>query len=362
MNTQVTAGPLRGSAIVALLISLCGCSLSSREESTAKVPPGALLLHGAGATFPLPLYKKWFADYQAAHSGLTIDYDPVGSIEGVNRFMHPAAGDDVDFAASDVAMTDEEIARVPRGVALVPATAGIVVLAYNLPTVHGDLKLSREACAGIFLGRIKSWDDPAIAAANPGITLPKLTIVTAAREDASGTTVAFTRYLSASSPEWQAKYGAAPLIDWPGHTMRGRGNPKVAGLVEHSEGSIGYMGYEFARQLGLHTALLENAGGQFVRAGEQAGAASISTADVSRDLRLFVPDVRGPDAYPIATFSWILVYKHYDDPRKAKALVDLFRWSLNDGQRSASDLGYIPLQANVASKSIAALDGIAPGD
>jgi len=361
MNTQVTAGPLRGSAIVALLISLCGCSMSSRDESTAKTAPGTLLLRGAGATFPSPLYKKWFADYQATHSGVAIDYDPVGSIEGVKRFMHPAADDKVDFAASDVAMTDEEIAQVPQGVALVPATAGLVVIAYNLPTVPSDLKLSREACAGIFLGRIKTWDDPAIAAANPGITLPKLTVVTVAREEASGTTVAFTRYLSASSPEWQARYGAAPLIDWPGHTMRGRGNAKVAGLVEHSEGSIGYMGYEFARQLGLKTALLENSGGQFVRAGDQAGTTSISTADPSRDLRLFVAEARGPDAYPIVTFSWILLYKHYDDPRKAKSLVGLFRWSLNDGQRLASDLGYIPLQANVASKSIAALDSIAPG-
>jgi phosphate transport system substrate-binding protein len=360
MNTQFMAGPLRGSAIVALLISLCGCSLSTKEGSRAKVPPGALLLRGAGATFPSPLYKKWFGDYQATHSGVAIDYDAVGSIEGIKRFMHPSSDTKVDFAASDVAMTDEEIAQVPQGVALVPATAGLVVLAYNIPAVHGDLRLSREACAGIFLGRIKSWDDPAIASANPGVTFPKLTIVTAAREEASGTTVAFTRYLSSSSPEWQARYGSAPLIDWPGHAMRGRGNAKVAGLVEHSEGSIGYMGYEFARQLGLKTALLENSGGQFVRAGDQTGTVSISTADPLRDLRLFVAEARGPDAYPIVTFSWILLYKHYDDPRKAKALVDLFRWSLNDGQRLASDLGYIPLQANVATRSIAALEGIAP--
>jgi phosphate transport system substrate-binding protein len=360
MNTQFTVGPPRGSAIVALLISICGCSFSSREGSTAKVAPGALLLRGAGATFPSPLYKRWFAGYQATHSGVAIDYDAVGSIEGVKRFMHPSLDAKVDFAASDVAMTDEEIAQVPQGVALVPATAGIVVLAYNIPTLHADLRLSREACAGIFLGRIKSWDDPAIMAANPGVRLPKLTIVTVARDEASGTTVAFTRYLSSSSSEWQARYGAASLIDWPGHTMRGRGNAKVAGLVEHSEGSIGYMGYEFARQLGLKTAFLENSRGQFVRADDRAGTVSISTADPSRDLRMFVAEARSPDAYPIVTFSWILLYKRYDDPRKSKALVDLFRWSLNDGQKLASDLGYIPLQANVASKSIAALDGIAP--
>jgi phosphate transport system substrate-binding protein len=361
MHTQVTAGRLRGGAIVALLISLCGCSLSTRDESSGRGRAEKPLLRGAGATFPSPLYKKWFADYQAAHPGVTIQYDAVGSGEGVKRFLHPAADDKVDFAASDMAMSDEEIAQVPGGVVLVPATAGIVVLAYNLPTVHGDLKLSRSACAGIFLGRIKTWDDPEIAAANPGITLPKLTIVTAAREDASGTTFAFTKYLDAISPEWRSRYGAEALIDWPAHAMRGRGNEKVAGLVEHSEGSIGYMGYEFARRLGLRTALLENADGQFVHPGVQAGVAAIETADLPPNLRLYITDPHGRETYPIVTFSWILLYKHYDDARKAQALVELLRWSLNDGQRLASDLGYIPLQANVASKSIAALDGIATG-
>jgi phosphate transport system substrate-binding protein len=364
MNTRLTARLLRGTAFTAMLVSLHGCTLSERADNDNRVPPETVLLRGAGATFAEPIYKTWFEDYERAHSGIAIKYHPVGSIEGVKRFMHPSADerDNVDFGASDVAMTDAEIAQVPRGVVLVPATAGTVVLAYNLPNVPGDLKLSREACAGIFLGRIKTWDNPAIAKDNPGVRLPNHTIVTAAREDGSGTTVAFTKYLSSSSREWRDRYGVAPLIDWPSHPMRGSGNANVAGLVEHSEGAIGYMGYEFARRLGLKIALMENEGGHFVRAGEQGGAASISEADPSRDLRLFAAGTRGPDAYPIVTFSWILLYQHYDDPRKTKALLDLVRWGLTEGQRLGPDLGYVPLPANITSKTMEALDRMAPGE
>ncbi len=341
---------------------LCGCSPVERMDGAAKATPGGILLRGAGATYPAPLYKKWFAEYQAAHPDVAIAYDAVGSGEGVRRFIGKGVKgeEQVDFGASDAAMTDEQIAQVDKGVLLVPATAGSVVLAYNLPGFDGELKLSRAACAGIFLGRIKSWNDPAIAATNRGATLPKLTIVTVARQDPSGTTFAFTNHLDAISPEWSRRYGAATLIDWPGNTMRAGGNENVAGRIQHSEGSIGYVGYEFAHRLGLKMASLENKSGNFVQPGDQAGMAALAAAELPANLRLFIADPASRDAYPIVTFSWILLYRNYDDPRKAKAVLDLFRWCLNDGQKLSSDLGYLQLSSNVSSKSLAAVGEIRP--
>jgi phosphate transport system substrate-binding protein len=329
-----------------------------------QAPAGGVLLRGAGATFPSLLYKKWFAGYRDAHPDVAVAYDVVGSGEGVRRFMGKAVKDEdiVDFGASDAAMADEQIAQTPRGAIMVPATAGSVALAYNLPNFVGELKLSRDAYAAIFLGRIKRWDDPAIAATNPGVQLPKLTIVTVARQDASGTTFAFSKHLDAISPEWSGRYGAATLIDWPGNTMRAMGNENVAGRIQHSEGSIGYVGYEFAHRLGLKMASLQNKAGNFVQPGDQAGMAALAAAELPANLRLFMADPSGSDAYPIVTFSWILLHRSYDDARKAKVLRDLFRWCLSDGQQFASDLGYVPLSANVISKALAALDEVGPSN
>ena len=353
-------------AVACLAASFCGCSTNVEQRAEAKVqaPPGGVLLRGAGATFPSLLYKKWFAQYGAAHPDVAITYDAVGSGEGVRRFIGAAVQDSerVDFGASDAAMTDEQMAQVSKGVLLVPATAGSVVLAYNLPNFQGELKLSREAYTGIFLGRIKTWDDDAIAAANPGISLPKLSIVTVTRQDASGTTFAFTKHLDAISPEWSSRYGAATLVDWPGNSMRARGNENVAGRIQHSEGSIGYVGYEFANRLGLKMAVLQNKAGAYVSPSEEAGMAALSGAELPENLRLFFADPPGRDAYPIVTLSWMLVYKNYDDPRKAKALRDLLYWCLTDGQKAAADLGYVPLSANVNTKAVAAVRTLAPGD
>ena len=364
MNTQIRFHAKWFAAVAFLAVVLSGCSSNDRADAAIRPAAGGLVLRGAGATFPSLVYKKWFAGYHAAHPEVTISYDAVGSGEGVRRFIGNGVKDEekVDFGASDAAMTDEQIAQVGRGALMVPATAGSVVLAYNLPNFQGELKLSREAYAGIFLGRIRSWNDPAIAATNPGVILPKLTIVTAARQEASGTTFAFTKHLDAISPEWRGRYGAATLIDWPGNTMRARGNENVAGLIEHSEGSIGYVGYEFAHRLGLKMALLQNKEGNFVSPGDQPGMAALASADLPPNLRLFIADPAGHNAYPIVTFSWILLYRNYDDPRKAKALRDLLRWCLSDGQRLASNLGYVPLSENVISRSLAALHEVGPSD
>jgi phosphate transport system substrate-binding protein len=332
------------------------CSSPSRGESIPAIPPGGTVIRGAGATFPSLLYKKWFAEYQNADPATVVSYDAVGSGEGVQRFI---AGK-IDFGASDAAMTDQQIAEVPKGVIMLPATAASVVLAYNLPDFQGELRLSRKAYTGIFLGDITNWNDPAIAASNPGVRLPKLTIAVVVRHDGSGTTFAFTKHLDAISETWRARYGAATLVGWPSHAMQASGNENVAGRIQQSVGSIGYVGYEFAQRLGLRMARLENKEGNFVRPDGNSARAALAAVDLPENLRVFAPDPSGRDAYPIVTFSWILLYRHYDDPSKAKAVHDLLRWCLRDGQQFAPALGYIQLSQNVTSRALSALDVLAP--
>jgi len=326
----------------------------------ANIPPGGVLLQGAGATFPAVLYQKWFSAYQQQHPETVVAYEAVGSGEGIRRFVgHAVSQDDrVDFGASDAAMQDEQMASVKAGAILVPATAGAVALAYNLPDIGGELKLSRQAYAGIFLGQIRSWNDPIIARANPGLKLPKLTITTAVRQDGSGTTFAFTKHLDAINEAWRSRFGPATLINWPGNAMRARGNEGVAALIQQSVGSIGYVGYEFARRAGLRMALIENRDGRFVAPNEQSGAAGIAQVELPENLRAYVADPSGQDAYPIVTLTWVLLYRNYDDPHKAQALQQILRWCLTDGQRYASTLGYIPLPAKVADRSLAALNAL----
>ncbi len=346
---------------VALLAALAACSAPGPRVKTA--PPGGILLKGAGATLPAPLFQKWFDVYQQAHPKLVVDYDAAGSGEGIRRFIgqNLEPGEQVDFGASDAAMTDAELSQVPQGALLLPVTATGVVLAYNLPNLPGDLRLSRAAYAGIFRGDIKSWDDKRITAANPGVKLPRLTIVTAVRQDSSGTTFAFTNHLCSISRAWHDAYGAATLINWPGASMRGKGNERVAALVQTSVGSVGYVGLEFARRLGLKTALLENKEGRFVQATDESVTAAFASAQLPENLRLFVPDPAGPGSYPIVTFSWVLLYRHYPDPARALALRDIFGWALSDGQTYARQLGYVPLPGAVSEKALAALAAIVPG-
>ncbi len=344
---------------------LSGCSSKGvpRQQSEIKekpvVPAGGVLLQGAGATFPSLLYAKWFQVYQANHPQSVITYDAVGSGEGIRRFIaHNVDPDEkVDFGASDAAMNDDQIARVPAGAILLPVTAGSVALAYNLPGIT-DLKLSRRAYAGIFLGDVKLWNDPLIAKANPGVKLPKLTISMIVRQDGSGTTFAFTKHLDAISDKWRSQFGAATVINWPGNSMRAKGNEGVAGTIEHSVGSIGYVSYEFAHRLGLPVALLENHAGKFVGPSEASSTAALAGAELPENMRLYVPDPPAGDAYPMVTLTWILLYKNYVEPQKYQALRDLFRWCLTDGQKYAPELGYTRLPPNVANRALAALDGI----
>jgi phosphate transport system substrate-binding protein len=350
---------------VVIAASLCGgCDEGAVPrkpvEPRPDVPAGGVLLQGAGATFPSILYRRWFERYHAAHPDRIVSYAAVGSGEGVRRFIDREIADDerVDFGASDAAMTRDEEARARDGALLIPVTAGSVVLAYNLPDVQGDLRLSREAYAGIFLGDLTNWSDRRIARTNPGIKLPNLTIATVVRQDSSGTTFAFTSHLDAVSSAWHMRHGAATLVDWPGNAMRATGNEGVTAQITRSTGSIGYVGGEFARQAGLRSALLENHSAAFVAPSSAGAAAALRELRVPDDMRASLPDPLGSDAYPIVTLTWILLHRTYADSQKAVELRDLFRWCLTDGQRMATDLGYIPLPLEIARRSLAELDRI----
>ena len=333
------------------------------ESVADSIPAGSTVIRGAGATFPSVLYKRWFTVYHEANPGTYVKYAAVGSGEGIRRFLGKdlAEGEAVDFGASDAAMSDAQINEAGNNVLMIPATAGCVVLAYSIPGFTGELKLSRRAYADIFLGEIANWNDKRIAETNPGVKLPDLTIVTVVRQDSSGTTYAFTRNLDAINERWRAQFGPSTLVNWPGEAMRAKGNEGVAGLIEKSAGSIGYVGYEFARRIGLDYATLENKDGKFVRPSEQSCSTALGTAEMPANLRAFVPDPAGTDSYPISTFSWILLRKRYTNAQTAEAGRRLFLWALQDGQKYASELGYVPLPDPVLEKSLTALKTVSPG-
>ncbi len=320
--------------------------------------PGAkVILRGAGATFPAPLYKKWITEYTRAHPGTTIDYRDVGSSEGAKRFL----GQQVDFGASDSALSDEQIASARDGATLVPTTAGMVVLAYNLPGLNGPLKLGRAAYVDLMSGRIPKWNDARIEATNPGLNLPNRDIVLIARLDGSGTTFALTNHLNAANRKWQGLgRGVGNLVGWPAGTVLVRGNEGVAARIKISEGSIGYVEFAFAKRLGMPMAHLENKAGNLVAPSAESGRAAIE-ANLTRipgNLRVFLPDPEGEHAYPIVSLTWLLLNEHYGDPGKAVALKQFVNWALTDGQPMGAELGYVALPADLIARSRASVDAV----
>ncbi|HXJ79181.1 MAG TPA: phosphate ABC transporter substrate-binding protein PstS [Candidatus Methylomirabilis sp.] len=336
---------------VALAVIGTGLALYSGPSSGAQIA-----LRGAGATLPAPLYERWIRMYREERPDVQITYEAVGSGEGQRRFLTDA----VDFGASDAALTDEQIAHVKGGVQLVPVTAGMVVLAYNLPRLGGPLRIPRDVCVDIFAGRIRSWNDPRLRAANPGLDLPGRNIALVVRQDGSGTTFAFTNHLSAVSAAWRDRGpGVGTLVDWHG-AMLARGNEGVAGRIKVSEGSIGYVEYHFAKRLGLPMAELQNKAGRYVAPTAHSGQAALaSSAPAMPDnLRLFLPDPDGDESYPIVTYTWLLVRRKNGDGERTRVLKEFLRWGLTTGQKWSGELGYVPLPREVASVSIAALDRI----
>ncbi len=307
-------------------------------------------LQGAGATFPAPLYQRWIAEFTKANPDVQINYQGIGSGAGIKNFTQGL----VDFGASDAAMTDEEIAKVKQGVVLIPATAGSVVLAYNLPGVT-DLKLTRAAYAGIFLGNIKKWTDPEITKSNPGVKLPNIAITPCQRSDGSGTNFVFTQHLSAISPEFKDKVGKGTTVTWP-IGVAGKGNDGVTALVKQTPGAIGYVEYGYAIQNKLSFAELQNRAGEFVKATPESGAATLATTQFPPNtLRAWPVDPEGKSVYPIATFTWLLLYKTGNDKPKLPYLEKFVTYGLTDGQQFADSLGYIPLPKEVVDKALAAL-------
>jgi len=309
-------------------------------------------LSGAGATFPAPLYQRWAVEYNKQVPAIQVNYQSVGSGAGVKNFLQGV----VDFGASDAAMTDEEMAKAPRGAVLVPATAGSVVLAYNLEGVP-NLKLTRAALAGIFLGTITKWNDPSLVAANPGVPLPDRAINVAYRSDGSGTTFVFTQHLAAISPEFDEQVGFDKSVTFPAG-VGGKGNEGVTALIKQTPGTIGYVEFGYAEQNKLPVASVENKSGKFVAPTPESGAAALASVEIPENLRVWPVDPAAPEAYPITTFSWLLLAKKYDDAAKLKALKDFVTYGLTEGQSFAVALGYIPLPESVVAKANAALSSI----
>jgi len=325
------------------LVFLNACS--GNKANTVK-------LQGAGASFPAPLYQKWFKTYSAAHPSVQVDYQSVGSGSGVKSFLDKT----VDFAASDAAMKPEDMAKVDGGVQLLPMTAGAIVLAYNLPEVD-KLRLSRAAYSGIFLGKITKWNDPLIAKANPGVTLPDKPVNVVVRADGSGTTFVFTKHLSAINPEFEKTVGVNTLPNWPAGT-RSKGNEGVTASIMTTPGSIGYVEYGYARSQNLHMATLENKSGNFVDASTDSAKAALASATLPSDFIIWVSDPDAAQAYPIVTYTWMILYKKYLDKNKLDAIKGLVNYGATDGQKESEALGYVPLPESVASQVQAAVNAM----
>ena len=309
-------------------------------------------LSGAGATFPAPLYQRWAVEYNKLHPAVQVNYQAVGSGAGVKQFIQGT----IDFGASDAAMSDEEIAKVKQGAVMIPATAGSIVIAFSLPDVK-DLKLSRDAYVGIFLGKITKWNDPAIAKDNPGVKLPDLPINVAVRSDGSGTTFVFTKHMAAINKDFADEVGSDKSVTWP-VGAGGKGNEGVTALIKQTPGTVGYVEYGYAVNNGLSMASLQNKSGNFVKPTDASGAATLANVTFPENLRVWPEDPSGAEDYPVATFTWLLLYKKYSDAAKLKALKDFVVYGLTDGQKFSAELGYIPLPPAVVEKSKAALASI----
>jgi len=302
-------------------------------------------LTGAGATFPYPIYSKWFDAYQKK-TGVRINYQSIGSGGGIRQVIEGT----VDFGATDGPMSDEQLGQAKVKILHLPTVLGAVVPAYNIPGVSGEIRFTPQALAGIFMGAVRNWRDRAISAANPGLHLPDQPIVVMHRSDGSGTTFVFTDYLSKVSPEWKTKVGAGTSVNWP-VGLGGKGNEGVAGLIRQMPGSLGYIELIYAQQNRIPYGSVQNAAGQFVRATlESTTAAAASVKDMPADFRVSITNPPGRDAYPIASFTWLLIPTRLRDDAKGRALRDFLDWMLAEGQRIAPQLSYAPLPKEVADR------------
>jgi phosphate transport system substrate-binding protein len=311
-------------------------------------------LNGAGASFPNPIYSKWFSEYNKLHPDVQINYQSLGSGAGIRQVLSGT----VDFGASDSPMTDEQLAQAKTKILHIPSVLGAVVPAYNLPGISAEIKFTPEVLAGIFLGKIQKWNDPALIQANPGVKFPDKPIVVIYRSEGSGTTFIFTDYLSKISQEWSKSVGKGASIKWP-TGIGDKGNEGVAGQIRQLEGAIGYIELIYAVENKITYGSVKNAAGNFVKAslgGVTEAAASVK--NMPADFRVSITNAPGKTAYPISSFTWLLIPMQAKDPKKGKIIADFLDWMVTDGQKMTSQLSYAPLPASVVEKVKAAIKQI----
>lgn len=338
-------------AVLCLAVMACGSeqAKSTSGDSTIAVSSGSVDLTGAGATFPYPLYSKWFSDY-AAKTGVRINYQSIGSGGGIRQLSEET----VDFGATDGPMSNDEMKRAKGGPILhIPTVLGADAIIYNLPGVASGLKMFPDVLADIFLGKITKWNDPRIVALNPGVRLPSTDILVVHRSDGSGTTYVFTDYLTAVSPAWKAGPGRGKEVRWP-VGLGAKGNEGVAGQIKQTPGSIGYAELAYAKQNGLSMAAVRNSAGDFVLPSVDAVTAAAAGAaqrlPANTDYRISIVNAAGKGAYPISSFTWILAYQQQKDSVKARKLADFLDWALTDGEKHAAALDYAPLPESMSAR------------
>ena len=308
-------------------------------------------INGTGATFPYPIYSKWFSEYNKIHSNVQINYQSIGSGGGIRQVTNQT----VFFGATDGPMTPDQLLAAPSKILHFPTVLGAVVPVYNIPNAH-DLKFSGPVLAGIFLGKITKWNDPAIAKLNAGVNLPATDITVVHRSDGSGTSYIWVDYLAKVSPEWKSKVGVATSVNWP-TGVGGKGNEGVAGLVTQTPGAIGYVELIYALQSTISYGSVQNLGGEFVAATVDSvtAAAAAAATQMPPDFRVSITNAPGKGVYPISSFTWLLLYENPKDKAQAKTMVDFMKWALADGQKLCAALGYAPLPDGVVKLELAAL-------
>jgi len=311
-----------------------------------------MMINGAGATFPYPIYSKWFDEYAKVDPSVRFNYQSIGSGGGQKQILAQT----VDFGASDGPMSDDNLAKAPGKLLHIPTVAGAVVLTYNLPG-NPALKLDGDTIAGIYRGQIKKWNDPKITALNPGSNLPDQEIVVVHRSDGSGTTYIWTDYLSKISSEWKTKVGTNTSVNWP-TGIGGKGNEGVAGQTKQTPGALGYVELIYAVQNKMPYADVKNAAGEFVKPTLESVTAALATADIPDDFRFSMTNAPGKGAYPIAGATWLLVYEQQKDATKGKKLVEFLKWAAKDGEKMAKDLQYAPLPESLQQRVLTRIDEI----
>jgi phosphate transport system substrate-binding protein len=329
-----------------------GSMLLAVSLGSAALVAQRVQINGAGATFPNPIYSKWFSEYNKMHPDVAINYQSIGSGGGIQQITKET----VFFGATDGPMTDEQLKGAPGPIMHFPTVLGAVVPVYNLAGMTTELKFTGQVLADIYLGKITKWNDPAIAKLNPGAKLPATDITVVHRSEGSGTTYIWVDYLSKVSPEFKTKVGVNASVNWPAG-VGGKGNEGVSGLVSQSPGSIGYVELIYALQNKISYGTVENAAGEFVKASVPAvtAAAAGAAASMPADFRVSITNAPGKGVYPISSFTWLLLYENPKDKVQAKIMVDVVKWALIDGQKYCADLGYAPLPPNVVKMEMAAL-------